>query len=791
VYVNAAASGEVHDGEFWDTAFHTIRDAMAAAAPGNEIWVTAGVYRERDLVMKEGVALYGGFAGRETSREERDFAANITILDGDYQGRVLNILPGARETTRVDGFTIRYGKADEGAGIYCANSSPMIVNNNFLENSATTGSGGAIYLLDSSASIQNNVFFGNTAKAEGGAVYFRGASPVLLNNTVARNTAIAGAGGIAMAQGSAPVIANNIVAFNSSGIAKTTGRTPTLGHNIVYANGAENYGGLSAGQTDISVDPVFADVEMGNLRLNPASPAVDAGDDTAALASNIPGRDLDGRPRLIGSHIDIGAYEAPFSLVVDRSSVRIADGGTATFRVRLSHQPLEEVTVSLARAGGEADISPQPILVFGAFAWNVYQDATLTSVQDTDTDDGSSMIRATAPGWVDAYVSVVEIEPPRVTGVLLNGCQDRGISCVEPGGMGIRTIEVQFSQPVTFNAGDIELERVRFPNGQEQSDGTALDPEYVMGSGTDRLTITFAGASVVDSWVKVRLRANGTLRDSLDQTLDGEARLGARQFVYQALDLPTGDGLAGGDAVFYVGSLRGDFNGDLAIGPGDLPGFRNAWLRKSLDADFRGVGFGPRPPDGRITLGDIDGFTSAYQRGMSLGLRLDALPGMQGPASVYAYDPAGSQPLVDQRGDLQHAKLTDGLVDMTANFDNPGWVGIQVSPPQGGPIIDFDLGASLCLGRVNIAYLVDFDGNIHAPKTASVTLSNNGDFSEPLSVIVFDNFDDTRDENPAQRQGEIRTAAIHLGPATARYLRLELTTDAPWLFLGEVVFGVS
>ena len=217
--------------------------------------------------------------------------------------------------------------------------------------------------------------------------------------------------------------------------------------------------------------------------------------------------------------------------------------------------------------------------------------------------------------------------PPKVIDVTFNPL-GRSISAVEPGAVGVHLISVRFSEPVSFGDGDVLLQKVTFNGNVETVYGT-LTPALLAGAGTDTMTIAFSSGSVVDTWVKVTLKGEGLLKNMAGRLLDGEPASGGsgQGYIYSAaLDLPSGNGAAGGDAVFYVGSLRGDSNGDLAITAADKDGFAVAWRSGSLDADFRGVGFGPRPPDGRITLADINGFTSVYQAGIALGRHLDSLP---------------------------------------------------------------------------------------------------------------------------------------------------------------------
>ena len=90
------------NGATWGTAYKYLQDALAAVADGDEIWVAAGVYYPDEdeggnvtdndpmasFSLKTGlkdVRIYGGFAGGETSRDQRDWDANLTVLSGDIE----------------------------------------------------------------------------------------------------------------------------------------------------------------------------------------------------------------------------------------------------------------------------------------------------------------------------------------------------------------------------------------------------------------------------------------------------------------------------------------------------------------------------------------------------------------------------------------------------------------------------------------------------------------------------------------------------------------------------------
>src|SRR4030095_14116138 len=162
-YVDASATG-ANNGTSWADAFTDLQSALAIASGGDEIWVAAATYkptstadRTISFAMKNAVGIYGGFAGTETQRGQRDPAANVTILSGDIgtggdasdNSYHVVLADGTVSLSGVlDGFTITGGQAnggganqDRGGGMWDNGGSPTLNNLKFTSNFALEGGG--------------------------------------------------------------------------------------------------------------------------------------------------------------------------------------------------------------------------------------------------------------------------------------------------------------------------------------------------------------------------------------------------------------------------------------------------------------------------------------------------------------------------------------------------------------------------------------------------------------------------------------------------------------------------
>lgn len=185
------------------------------------MWVAAGTYyptllliegdvNSASFVLKNGVAVYGGFNGTETSISQRDWTANVTTLSGLITPEtgdpyhVYHVVYGTGlmdPATRLDGFTISGGEADldpghlGGAGLHLDHAA-MTLSNLIITNNNANNLGGGLNISYSPAAIQNVTFLENSALHGGGMYSHANNGLTLTNVTFHRNEATADGGGL-------------------------------------------------------------------------------------------------------------------------------------------------------------------------------------------------------------------------------------------------------------------------------------------------------------------------------------------------------------------------------------------------------------------------------------------------------------------------------------------------------------------------------------------------------------------------------------------------------------------
>jgi len=270
------------DGNSWEKAF-SVEDFrnIHAMTPDAEFWLAAGVYapgtalqRDNAFFLASGTSIYGGFAGNETSRDQRDPRANITVLTGDIDGNdtrdangvttaingnnsyTVVVAENVNSTAILDGVVITGGDASNnggtefqknGGGMVCKNSSAIVRSCSFAVNRAVQY-GGAAAIQNQSPAFANCTFSGNSSGDYGGAVFVYGASPVFTNCTFSDNDSGASGGGMYNYDGSSPTVtgctfSDNSASDNGGGMANVDGCHPAVKNCTFSGNEAQTLRG--------------------------------------------------------------------------------------------------------------------------------------------------------------------------------------------------------------------------------------------------------------------------------------------------------------------------------------------------------------------------------------------------------------------------------------------------------------------------------------------------------------------------------------------------------------------
>lgn len=321
IYVDVNAPTHYNSGGSWQSAYKDLQDALETSenCDCNEIWVAAGTYEpsvpsgsgKATFNLVDGVCLYGGFSGNETSVTQRNLVSNETILDGKNSMEVVVTGSDVSASAVIDGFTIM--KASY-YGIKCESGSPVVTRCKIKDNYY------GIYSSETSnLSITKCIFCGNDKHG----IWIISGNPTIKNNWIYKNSIQ----GICLDDaGDQTVVRNNTIVYNTGhGVAGST--SDHIINCIVWGNNNQNqqlncnatYSCIEgdtvySGEGNINTDPCFVQPDTNNYHLDPnaPSPCIDAGDPDF---SDYNETDIDGETRLFDGdgngidRVDMGADE--------------------------------------------------------------------------------------------------------------------------------------------------------------------------------------------------------------------------------------------------------------------------------------------------------------------------------------------------------------------------------------------------------------------------------------------------------------------------------------------------
>ncbi|MFD3165399.1 hypothetical protein [Herpetosiphon sp. NSE202] len=352
VYVVPGGAGN-QTGSDWANA-KDLQAAIQSTAAGTEIWVKQGIYRPTTgadrtvaFTLTNGLNLFGGFAGTETNRQQRNPLQYPSILSGDLLGNDAGAANDTNPTRSdnsyhvmycvsksepilIDGFVIRGGQATNqifprnmGGGILADQCNLTILNTRIYNNAALFG--GGILNFNSTLMLGQSIVAGNWALSTGGGlenqqngiVNIR--STTFVGNISQQNTvsAIANAGGT--------LNLHNSIVWGNNGIAPINGSNNNFNLTVSYSI---VQGGF-VGTGNSSADPQFVDADGAdnligtlddNVQLQANSAARNAGnnsllptdqtdlDGDGDIAETIP-LTIDYLPRVNEGLVDMGPYE--------------------------------------------------------------------------------------------------------------------------------------------------------------------------------------------------------------------------------------------------------------------------------------------------------------------------------------------------------------------------------------------------------------------------------------------------------------------------------------------------
>ncbi|RCW89620.1 hypothetical protein DFP92_1233, partial [Yoonia sediminilitoris] len=219
---------------------------------------------------------------------------NLTLTDSTLSGNMAQFGGGINNvgTATLINSTLSGNEAFRGGGIY--NRGTATLTNSTLSENTAESTGGGISNTGI-ATLTNSTLSGNMAVSNGGGIYnFGNGTLALTNSTLSGNTSAGNGGGIS--NRSDATLTNSIVLGNSAnvaGAAEIGGLSAVTATNSITGANGETVADVFAGPDPLTGGGLLGDnggpVQTIALKADATNPALDAGDDTVAPATDATG----------------------------------------------------------------------------------------------------------------------------------------------------------------------------------------------------------------------------------------------------------------------------------------------------------------------------------------------------------------------------------------------------------------------------------------------------------------------------------------------------------------------
>lgn len=227
----------------------TIQAAIDSAAEGDEVLVGPGVYTWTNQGTGDVPGFIRFLTGREGITLRSELGPENTILDAEYNSRVIYIHAHNRIT--VDGFTIKHGVAPSfgdyvGGGFFTHIAREVVRNCIFIGNRANSGGGISCVVNDGFIRVEDCTFIDNEAVSGGGALLLaNGTGTCYVSDCVIRNNRAGTRGGGIYQSDCNSVIERCVISGNEagaegSGFCQSAGKAALLSTCTFSRNGAAN-----------------------------------------------------------------------------------------------------------------------------------------------------------------------------------------------------------------------------------------------------------------------------------------------------------------------------------------------------------------------------------------------------------------------------------------------------------------------------------------------------------------------------------------------------------------------